>query len=221
MAKVVWITGCSRGLGKAMVEGFQKRGWQVAGCARRLGDSGEMGAGFFREVDVCDSDAVGRFCEAAAAEYGAPDLLINNAAVINSPGPLWEVTEEDFGTVIDVNIKGVANLIRSALPLMIARGTGVVVNFSSGWGRSVSSEVAPYCATKWAMEGLSKALAEELPEGLAAVALNPGVIDTEMLRKTWGEGAAGFPTADEWGQAAVPFLEKLSARDNGQSLTVA
>lgn len=201
-----------------MVEGFQSKGWQVAGCARTLED---RGPGFFRKVDVCDAKAVAQFCEQAAQEMGAPDLLVNNAALINTPGPLWEVSEEDFSDVIDVNIKGVANMIRAAVPLMIARGSGVVVNFSSGWGRSVSSDVAPYCATKWAMEGLSKALAEELPSGLASVALNPGVIDTEMLRKTWGDGAGGFPTAQEWGQRAVPFLEKLSAQDNGASLTVA
>lgn len=201
-----------------MVEGFQERGWQVAGCARQLG---EMGEGYFEQVDVCDSAAVGRFCKSAFEQLGAPDLLVNNAALINQPGPLWEVTEEDFDKVIDVNIKGVANMIRAALPMMIERGSGVVVNFSSGWGRSVSPEVAPYCATKWAMEGLTQALAEELPKGLAAVALNPGVIDTEMLRKTWGEGAGGFPTAGEWRQIAVPFLAKLSAKNNGQSLTVA
>ena len=70
------------------------------------------------------------------------------------------------------------------------------------------------------MEGLSKALAEELPKGMAAIALNPGIIDTEMLRKTWGEGARGFPSAEEWGKVAVPFLQKLSAKDNGASLTV-
>ncbi|MBK1832956.1 SDR family oxidoreductase [Roseibacillus ishigakijimensis] len=217
MAKTVWITGCSRGLGLEMTKGFQARGWQVAGCARRLG---EMGEGFFRAVDVCDERAVREFCLQAAASTEAPDLLINNAAVINEPRPLWEVTGEDFDRTIDVNIKGVANFIRAAVPLMIARGTGVVVNFSSGWGRSVSAQVAPYCATKWAMEGLSQALAEELPSGLAAVALNPGIIDTEMLRKTWGEGAAGFPSAEEWGRVAVPFLEQLSSRDNGASLTV-
>lgn len=217
MAKKVWITGCSRGLGKEMVEGFQDRGWQVAGCARRLG---EMGEGFFQEVDVCDSDAVMKFCQLAKEKMGSPDLLVNNAAVINTPGPLWEVLEEDFSTVVDVNIKGVANLIRATVPMMIESGRGVIVNFSSGWGRSVSSEVAPYCASKWAMEGLTLALAEELPEGLAAVALNPGVIDTEMLRKTWGAGAEGFPTAKEWGKVAVPFLERLSSKDNGMSLTV-
>ena len=200
-----------------MVEGFQERGWQVAGCARKVA---EMGEGYFESVDVCDAAAVADFCKAAQKKMGAPDLLVNNAGLMNPVAKLWEVTEEDFGKVIDVNIKGVANLIRAAVPMMIERGTGVVVNFSSGWGRSVSPEVAPYCATKWAMEGLSFALAEELPKGLAAVALNPGVIDTDMLRQTWGESAGAYPTAEEWGKVAVPFLEKLSAKDNGKSLTV-
>ncbi len=203
-----------------MVTGFQACGWQVAGCARSLGERDDWEDGFFQEVDVCDSKGLQRFCEEAHQKLGAPDLLVNNAGVINTPRPLWEVTEEDFGKVIDVNIKGVANVIRLVVPLMIARGSGVVVNFSSGWGRSVAPDVAPYCATKWAIEGLSAALAEELPAGLATVALNPGIIDTEMLRKTWDEGAAGFPSAEEWGEVAVPFLANLSASDNGRSLTV-
>lgn len=200
-----------------MVAGFQQRGWLVAGCSRNLG---EMGEGFFKKVDVTEAKAVQEFCREAKDETGPPDLLINNAALINSPAPLWEVPEEDFGKVIDVNLKGVANVLRAALPLMIARGSGIAVNFSSGWGRSVSTEVAPYCATKWGIEGLTQALAEELPPGLAAVALNPGVIDTEMLRKTWGEGAAGFPSTEEWAQVALPFLENLSIEQNGASLTV-
>jgi NAD(P)-dependent dehydrogenase (short-subunit alcohol dehydrogenase family) len=76
--------------------------------------------------------------------------------------------------VVSVNIVGVANVIRAFAPAMIERGSGVIVNLSSGWGRSVSPEVAPYCATKWAIEGMTKALAEELPKGMAAVPLNPG-----------------------------------------------
>jgi NAD(P)-dependent dehydrogenase (short-subunit alcohol dehydrogenase family) len=120
---------------------------------------------------------------------------------------------------MDVNIKGVANVIRHFVPAMIGRGSGVIVNFSSGWGRSVSADVGPYCATKWAIEGLTQALAEELPKGLAAVPLNPGVINTEMLRSCFGGSAESFPTPDQWAKSAVPFLLKLGAKDNGRSLT--
>jgi NAD(P)-dependent dehydrogenase (short-subunit alcohol dehydrogenase family) len=67
---------------------------------------------------------------------------------------------------------------------------------------------------------LTQALSQELPSGLAAVALNPGIIDTDMLREAWGEGATAYPNPEEWAQSAVPFLESLSAKDNGGSLSV-
>jgi NAD(P)-dependent dehydrogenase (short-subunit alcohol dehydrogenase family) len=126
-----------------------------------------------------------------------------------------------FDNVIDVNIKGTAHVLRHFLPAMIHRGTGVVVNFSSGWGRSTSPEVSAYCASKWAIEGMTQALAQELPEGLAAVSLNPGIINTEMLQTCFGkEGAAPYPDAQQWAEAAGPYLLKLCSKDNGQALTV-
>jgi NAD(P)-dependent dehydrogenase (short-subunit alcohol dehydrogenase family) len=154
-----------------------------------------------------------------AGRLSAPDLLLNNAALINRNAPLWKVPAEEFDAVIDVNIKGVANVIRHFVPAMIARGRGVVVNFSSGWGRSTSPEVAPYCATKYAVEGLTAALAQELPRGLAAVALNPGIIDTDMLRSSFGASAGQYPDPAEWAERAVPFLLKLGPKDNGKPLT--
>jgi NAD(P)-dependent dehydrogenase (short-subunit alcohol dehydrogenase family) len=97
----------------------------------------------------------------------------------------------------------------------------VAVNFSSGWGRSTSPEVSAYCASKWGIEGMTQALAQELPRGLAAVALNPGVINTEMLQRCFGkEGAAQYPSAQQWAEAAGPYLLKLGPKDNGQALTV-
>ena len=88
--------------------------------------------------------------------------------------------------------------VRQFLPAMISQGSGTVVNFSSGWGRSVSAEVAPYCASKWAIEGLSDALSQELPRGLATAALNPGVINTDMLQSCFGSGADAYASAQEW-----------------------
>ena len=123
-------------------------------------------------------------------------------------------------TVIDVNIKGVANVIRHFVPAMVASKHGVIVNFSSGWGRSTDREVAPYCATKWAIEGLSKSLAQELPKGMAVIPLNPGIINTDMLRTSFGVEAAHFPTAETWAETAVPWLLELKPADNGRSLTV-
>ncbi|HEY1786338.1 MAG TPA: SDR family NAD(P)-dependent oxidoreductase, partial [Pirellulales bacterium] len=120
----------------------------------------------------------------------------------------------------DVNIGGVANVIRHFVPAMVERSQGVIANFSSGWGRSTAAEVAPYCATKWAIEGLTQALAQELPRGMAAVAVNPGIIDTDMLRSCFGAGAGGYPTADDWAVGAAQFLLALSSKDNGRPVSI-
>lgn len=208
-----------------MAIGFAAGGWTVSGCgtdaaalqllANELGQDHHVKA-----CDVTNPAAVEDFATAVNERFGAPDLLLNNAATINPNKPLWEVTADEFARVVDVNLKGVHLVIRAFLPGMIRRGKGVVVNFSSGWGRSTSPEVAPYCATKWGIEGLTAALAQELTNGLAAVALNPGIIDTRMLRSCFGEGASSYPTPEQWAKVAVPFLASLSARHNGAALTV-
>lgn len=221
---LVVITGATRGLGRAMVAEFVGRGWTVAGCGRSAAAVEELGRRFgsphrFACVDVRDDAAVRHWAQGTLDALGAPDLLLNNAAVINRLAPLWELSAGEFDLVIDVNIKGVTNVIRHFVPAMIRRGRGVIVNFSSGWGRSVDAQVAPYCATKWAIEGLTKALAEELPRGLAAVALNPGVIHTDMLASCFGAAAADYPSPEQWARSAVPFLLKLGPGHNGQSLT--
>jgi NAD(P)-dependent dehydrogenase (short-subunit alcohol dehydrogenase family) len=156
---------------------------------------------------------------AVLKSHGTPDLLLNNAALMNRNAPLWKVPAQEFDAVVDVNIKGTANVLRHFVPAMIKAGRGVIVNFSSGWGRAVDAEVAPYCATKWAIEGLTRALALELPAGMAAVPLNPGIIDTAMLRSCFGAGAGGYPGPEEWALQAVPFLLGLGPRHNGKPLT--
>jgi NAD(P)-dependent dehydrogenase (short-subunit alcohol dehydrogenase family) len=170
-------------------------------------------------VDVADEAAVGRWAKSILADGGSPDLLLNNAAVVNENAPLWKVPPGEFSKVIDVNIKGTYNVLWHFLPAMIERQKGVIVNFSSGWGRSTSPEVAPYCATKYAVEGLTLALAQELPAGMCAVPLNPGIINTDMLQSCFGEEADSYPTPEKWAQKAVPFLLNLGPKDNGKSLT--
>jgi NAD(P)-dependent dehydrogenase (short-subunit alcohol dehydrogenase family) len=224
-SKSILITGISRGLGLAMAEGFIGRGHTVWGCGRSAKAVDERRRRWpaphqFDMVDVSRDEEVRAWAQRAKTVGFVPDLLLNNAALVNHNAPLWDVSADEFDQVIAVNISGVANVVRHFLPLMLPRFKGVIVNFSSGWGRSVSPEVAPYCATKWAIEGLTRALAEELPKGMAAVPLNPGIIDTEMLRSCFGADATSYPSPDEWAQGAVPFLLTLGAKDNGQPLTV-
>ena len=223
--KTILITGVSRGLGRAMAEEFIRLGHVILGCGRSEKEIAELRKLFpapndFAVVNVADDAHVAAWAKTVLSAHTAPDLLLNNAALINRNSPLWQVPAQEFSDVVDVNLKGVANVIRHFVPAMIARQSGIIVNFSSGWGRSTAAEVAPYCATKWGIEGLTQSLAQELPRGLAAVPLNPGIINTAMLQSCFAGGASGFPKADAWAKIAVPFLLKISPRDNGRQLTV-
>lgn len=225
MSETILLTGATRGLGRAMVSGFIDRGHTVVGCGRSRDRiealREEHGSPHrFDVVDVSSDAGVAEWMAGVLESHGPPDRVVNNAALINSSAPLWEVSAEEFGRLMDVNVDGIANVLRHVVPAMIARGTGVIVNFSSGWGRSVSGEVAPYCASKWAVEGLTRALAEELPRGLAAVPLNPGIIDTDMLRSCFGGNASSFPGPEEWAKRAVPFILGLGPENNGEPVTV-
>ncbi len=222
--KRIVITGVSQGLGRCLVDEFIALGHHVAGCARNadaIADlAGQYGAPHhFRAVDVSDDASVADWSRDVLAEFGTPDLLINNAAIINANAPLWEVPAEDFRRLVDINISGVHSVIRHILPAMLSVGTGVIANLSSGWGRSVSAHVAPYCASKWAIEGMTKALAEELPSGMAAIPVSPGVVNTEMLQSCFGDSASAHQTAGPWAKTAAPFFLGLSRKDNGKSAT--
>jgi NAD(P)-dependent dehydrogenase (short-subunit alcohol dehydrogenase family) len=223
-AKIVLITGVTRGLGRAMSDEFARLGHTVLGCGRSKFAIQQMAQSFgkphdFSSVNVAQDAEVKSWANRLLNTFGPPDLLLNNAAIINRNAPLWRVTAQEFSDVIDINIKGVANVIRHFAPAMAAARRGVIVNFSSGWGKSTDPDMAPYCATKWAIEGLSRALAQELPPGVAAVAFNPGMINSEMLQSCLGSSASAHPLPKEWVKTAVPFLLGLSPKENGKSLS--
>ena len=223
--KTVVLTGVTRGLGLAMAEKLVELGHKVLGCGRSRDMIEQLRRTYrppndFAAVDVAQESQVEPWAARLLSTWGAPDLLINNAAIINQNAPLWQVPAEEFDRLIDVNVKGVANVIRHFVPAMLARKSGVIVNFSSGWGRSVDADVAPYCASKWAIEGLTRALAEELPRGMAAVPLDPGVIDTDMLRSCFGGSASRYPSPKKWVEKAVPFILSLNSRDNGKPASI-
>ncbi len=223
--RTIVVTGATRGCGRAMTERFIEAGHIVVGCGRSATLVKEMASRFdaphrFDAVDVSDDRQVDAWAKSVIASGLVPDLLVNNAAIINRNAPLWEFTAEEFQQIVDINIVGTANVIRHFVPAMIERGQGTIVNFSSGWGRSTSPEVAPYCATKYAIEGLSQALAQELPAGMVAVALNPGVINTELLQSCWADGAANYPAPERWSRVAAPYILSIGPKENGRPLTV-
>jgi NAD(P)-dependent dehydrogenase (short-subunit alcohol dehydrogenase family) len=208
-----------------MVDDFVRLGHTVLGCGRSKKDIEKLRRRYgkphdFYVVDIASDDEVKSWASLILSAHGVPDLVLNNAGVINKNAPLWEISAREFSEVMDVNVKGFANIIRHFAPEMVKSKKGVIVNFSSGWGRSTEAEVAPYCASKWAIEGLTLAFAQELPSGMAAVSLNPGIINTEMLQSAFGASASGYVSPAEWSKKAVPFLLELGPLDNGKQLEV-
>ena len=222
MSKIVCISGCSRGLGRAMVLEFASRGWKVGGGARNHKDlevlKNELNGDHFIDfLDVTDPGGVQSFANRVEKVLGIPNLLVNNAGLINRNAVLTEISPEEFSSVLEVNLGGIHNMIRSFVPKMIKKGHGIIANFSSYWGQSTAPDVAPYCASKWGVEGLTRSLAQELPKGLAAIAFNPGVINTDMLQSTFGSQANAYPTPQQWASEAVTRLIHLSTEDNGNT----
>jgi len=208
-----------------MVDRFIEAGHTVVGCGRSTESVQKLAARYgaphrFDALDVADDRQVAAWAKSVLSDGLVPDLLLNNAAIMNRTAPLWEIAADEMQQIVDINLVGTVNVIRHFVPAMIKQGQGIIVNFSSGWGRTTAPDVAPYCATKFAIEGLSQALAQELPSGLAAVALNPGIINTEMLQSCWADGANHYPTPDRWSRSSVPFLLKITPEDNGRSLNV-
>lgn len=223
MGKRIVITGVARGLGRAMCDVLIQQDHTIIGCARSPEAIESLKSNYgsahtFSVTDVSDSDQVAAWARRALDTVGVPDLILNNAGLINANANLWEVPPEEFRAVCEVNLLGTYAVIRAFLPAMLEQSRGGVVNFSSTWGHSTAPEVAPYCATKWGIEGLTQALAQELPGGMFAVAFNPGIINTEMLQSCFGASAAAYPSAKQWAQDAVPFLLQLDANDNGTSV---
>lgn len=207
-----------------MLEEFSRLGHRVIGCARsREGVEGLRSdyppPHYLDVVDVADDHAVHCWARHVLAEFDTPDVIVNNAGLINTVAPLWAIPPEEFRRVLATNLEGIANVARHFLPAMIRRGDGVFLNVSSGWGRTTDAGVAPYCASKWGVEGLTQALAQEVPAGMCVAALNPGIINTEMLRSCWSENAAAFEAPERWARRVVPWILGLGAAENGLALT--
>jgi NAD(P)-dependent dehydrogenase (short-subunit alcohol dehydrogenase family) len=234
MSPLAVITGATKGLGFALAGELVAHGWSVAGCGSShasvtaaaegaVFDTAQRSAdgftGSLRVVDVADAAAVAAW----AADLPAPDLVIANAGVVNSPAPIWELDPAAFAQALAVNVGGVANLARAFLPGMIARGYGTFVAMSSGWGRRGKEGLSPYCASKFAVEGLVQSVALEVPAPIRVVSLDPGNgVRTAMLDTCLpDELDVAYPSPAEWASQAVGFILDTAVRaPSGSALKV-
>ncbi len=223
--RCVLVTGISRGLGRELCREFARLGHTVIGCARSADSVAAMRAELgpphrIYQLDVTDDAAVSAWAQELVAAGLVPDLVLNNAAVANEGKQAWRFDRDEIDRLLQVNVHGIFNVLRAFIPDMIRRKRGIVVNFSSGWGREAAAKVAPYCASKWAVEGMTKAMSYELPPTMGAVSLHPGIIQTDTLQTSFGESASLYPKPDEWARVAVPFLLRITSADNGRQLSV-
>ncbi len=205
-----------------MAEEMIAEGHTIIGCGRNAGHIAELSAAYgephrFDAVDITDPAAVEMWASAILAD-GAPDLLINNAAVINPPGKLWEIDPARWRSIFEINVLGMVNMLRPFIPAMIERGSGMIVNMSSGWGRFSAENFSAYCASKAAVEMLSDTLAKELPDGVGVVTLSPGGVNTDMGADA-GNAGLGH-SIDEWVLRAVPYILSLTPDQRGEKLSV-
>lgn len=231
MVKNVLITGASGGIGQALARGFAQAGYGVAmACHTHL----ERAQAVAREIgakayacDITQEAEVDALFDAAEQDFGFLGTVVNNAG-ISWRGLLTDMPLADWERVFAVNTRGVFLCCRRALPAMIRKKQGAIVNISSMWGQQGASCEAAYSASKAAVIGLTQALAQEMgPSGIRVNCLCPGVIDTPMnasltpadldaLAQDTPLGRIG--SSEEVAQAAVFLAE--NAFVTGQTLGV-
>ncbi|PRT11163.1 short-chain dehydrogenase [Bacillus thuringiensis] len=225
IGKSVIITGVTQGLGRAMVDRFHELGWNIYGCGRSKDKIEELKKQYskihdFQVIDVSDSQQVNNWANYILNRHKAPNLIINNASIVNQNAQLWKITAQEFENVMNVNVNGVVNVIRAFVPAMVVRKEGIIINMSSSWGREGEAELAPYCASKFAIEGITKSMALELPHGMAVVALDPGgSISTPMLKSCAPQYINESPTPETWSHKAIQYILNITIDKNGDSLT--
>lgn len=188
--QTVLVTGASSGIGKACAEVFAAAGARLLLCARRedrLHDLAsrlreEFGAEIlvFR-LDVRERSAVEEAFAALPAEWQDIDVLVNNAGLSRGLEPLQEGSYQDWDEMLDTNVKGLLNISRTLLPKMVARGAGQVINIGSIAGHEVYPGGAVYCASKHAVDAITKGMRLDLNgTGIRVSTVDPGLVDTEF-----------------------------------------
>jgi len=207
-AQVVLITGASSGIGAACASRLAAAGHRVFGTTRGAPAAEPRGVEWVT-MDVCDAGSV----EAAVAEVVRAarqiDVLVNNAG-FGFAGAVEDTTPEDLARQLDTNLMGPLRVCRAVVPLMRERGRGRIVQVSSLAGRIGVPFQGAYSASKFALEGLSEALALELrPLGIDVVLVQPGDVRSSFgAKRTWTETARANPLYRERAARAVAAMEQ-------------
>jgi NAD(P)-dependent dehydrogenase (short-subunit alcohol dehydrogenase family) len=241
--KVALITGGTSGIGEATALVFAREGAKVAIAGRSIERGNEIsekikhdsGESIFIKTEVSIAQDCRNAVDKTLSAFGRLDILFNNAGVFYAHDVV-ECTEEEWDLQLDINLKGTFLMSKFALPGMIARGSGVIVNNSSGWGLVGGDKAVAYCASKGGVVLLTKAMAiDHGPQGIRVNCVCPGDVDTPMLPEDakfrgmkWDEyiaGAANRPlrrigTPEEIARAVLFLASDDSSFMTGAALVV-
>jgi len=192
--KTILITGASRGIGEATAHIFAQAGANVALVARSAGDitriATEIGdKAIAIPCDVSDYASVKAAVDQTIGKFGALDVLINNAGVVDPIGHLQDTDPVAWGQTIDINLKGVMYGLHAAMPSMIAQGGGTIINISSGAAHGPVEGWSAYCSSKAGVYMLTRMADKEARDrGLRVLGLSPGTVATQMQREIKASG---------------------------------
>ena len=193
---VAVVTGGTRGIGQAIANKLASMEATVVVCgrdearaqqvARDLVSRGRRAEGL--SCDVTDLASVEALGEQLRKNYGRVDILVNDAGIAGPPGLLHELPPADFEAVFNTNVRGVYYMMRTVVPLMIAAGAGHVINISSLAGKNALPRGAAYSASKWALNGMSYGVADELrSQNIRVSVICPGSVDTDFSPRRHGK----------------------------------
>ena len=213
--KTAIVTGASRGIGEAAARALAEAGMHVMLAARsetdirRIADEITSNGGSARAMacDVADHASVVALADATIAAFGGVDLIVNNAGLINPIARLADSDFEDWSRIIDVNVKGVYHGVRSVLPAMLEKGSGTIINISSGAAYGPMEGWSHYCTSKAAVLMITRAVDKEYRDhGIRSVGLSPGTVATQMQIDIKASGINPVSQMDPDAHAPVEWI---------------
>lgn len=219
----VIVTAGAAGIGRAIAQKFLDAGANVAVCDIDAGPLADFAKTSDRLmtglVNVANSAQVGDFVEKVQNRFGGIDVLVNNAGIAGAIGPLQNLTDEEWRQSFDINVHGMFYFIRAVVPIMIGQKQGAIVNISTGSTQTLPIHRSPYIASKFAVEGLTMAMARELgPENIRVNGIRPGFVNSARMAGFMAKQAKLEGTTPEAVEAG--FLKYISMRSKVEAAEI-
>lgn len=219
MAKTVLITGSSSGIGKATVQLFAKKNWNVAATMRSPEKEKNIIAGqklALTKLDVLDDTSIEAAIESSISRFGKIDVVVNNAGY-GLVGPFEASSKEQVERQFATNVFGLMNVTRAILPHFRKQKSGIIINMASMGGRVTFPFYSIYHATKWAVEGFSESLQFELENlGIRVKLIEPGTIKTDFYSRSRDLiSKPGLTAYDDYMAKAMPKMQKAGETGAG------